>query len=113
MEPDAASALLTAEPGGHAMEFVKNSPAMKGIAELIARVAITDANVLILGESGTGKDAVARLIHDLSPRRNRPLVNIDCAALPEDLLESELFGYEKGAFTGAGDTKPGRFEAAS
>jgi len=94
------------------MEFVKDSAAMKGIAELVARVAVTDANVLVLGESGTGKDAVARLIHDLSPRRSRPLVNIDCAALPEDLLESELFGYEKGAFTGAADMKPGRFEAS-
>jgi transcriptional regulator with PAS, ATPase and Fis domain len=68
--------------------------------------------VLVLGESGSGKDATARFIHDRSLRRERPFVKIDCAALPEDLLESELFGYEKGAFTGATDSKPGRFEAA-
>jgi transcriptional regulator with PAS, ATPase and Fis domain len=75
-------------------------------------VAGTDANVLVLGESGTGKDAVGRLIHDRSPRRERPFVKIDCAALPEELIESELFGYERGAFTGARDPKPGRFEGA-
>lgn len=82
------------------------------MADLIERVAPSDANVLVLGESGTGKDAVARIIHDLSARRAAPFVKIDCASLPEDLLESELFGYEKGAFTGAVDSKPGRFEAA-
>src|SRR6185295_2172140 len=86
--------------------------AMQRVADLIERVAATDANVLVLGESGTGKDAVARLIHERSLRRDRPFVKIDCASLPEELLESELFGYEKGAFTGAGDAKPGRFEAA-
>ena len=85
---------------------------MQRVAELVERVAATGANVLVLGESGTGKDAAARLIHDLSPRRDRPFVKIDCAALPEELLESELFGYEKGAFTGATESKPGRFEAA-
>jgi two-component system response regulator AtoC len=85
---------------------------MQSVAELIDRVAATSSNVLVLGESGTGKDAIARLIHDRSPRRDRAFVKIDCAALPEELLESELFGYEKGAFTGATDSKPGRFEAA-
>ena len=94
------------------MKIVTHSPAMQRVAELVERVASTGANVLVLGESGTGKDVVARLIHDLSPRRERPFVKIDCAALPEDLLESELFGYEKGAFTGATESKPGRFEAA-
>src|SRR5215216_3686792 len=94
------------------MKIVTHSPAMQRVAELVERVASTGANVLVLGESGTGKDVVARLIHDLSPRRDRPFVKIDCAALPEDLLESELFGYEKGAFTGATESKPGRFEAA-
>ena len=94
------------------MRLVTNSPAMQAVAELIDRVAVTASNVLVLGESGTGKDAIARLIHDRSPRRDRPFVKIDCAALPEDLLESELFGYEKGAFTGAGESKPGRLEAA-
>jgi two-component system response regulator AtoC len=94
------------------MEFVARSAAMKNIAELISKIAPTDANVLVLGQSGTGKDAVARLIHNRSLRRDGPFVKIDCAALPEELLESELFGYQKGAFTGAIETKPGRFEAA-
>jgi len=85
---------------------------MQAVAELIDRVAATASNVLVLGESGTGKDVTARLIHDRSPRRDRPFVKIDCAALPEELLESELFGYEKGAFTGATESKPGRLEAA-
>ncbi len=94
------------------MKLVTNSVAMQRVAELIDRVATTGSNVLVLGASGTGKDAAARLIHDHSLRRDRPFVKIDCAALPEDLLESELFGYEKGAFTGASESKPGRFEAA-
>lgn len=94
------------------MKLVTNSPAMQNVAELIDRVAATGSNVLVLGESGTGKDAAARLIHDRSARRDGPFVKIDCAALPEELLESELFGYEKGAFTGATESKPGRFEAA-
>src|SRR5687767_1577299 len=95
------------------MELVTNSSAMQSVSELIQRVADTESNVLVLGESGTGKDVVSRLIHDRSPRRDRPFVKIDCAALPEELLESELFGYEKGAFTGAIDSKPGRFESAN
>ena len=94
------------------MKLVTNSSAMQKVAELIDRVAATGSNVLVLGESGSGKDAAARLIHDQSLRRDRSFVKIDCAALPEDLLESELFGYEKGAFTGATEFKPGRFEAA-
>src|SRR5215212_3922604 len=94
------------------MKLITSSPVMQRVAELMERVAATDANVLVIGESGTGKDAAARLIHDLSPRRDRPFVKIDCAALPEELLESEFFGYEKGAFTGATESKPGRFEAA-
>jgi transcriptional regulator with PAS, ATPase and Fis domain len=94
------------------MKLVTNSLAMQRVAELIDRVAATGSNLLVLGESGTGKDAAARLIHDRSLRRERPFVKIDCAALPEELLESELFGYEKGAFTGASESKPGRFEAA-
>ncbi|HEY7547276.1 MAG TPA: sigma-54 dependent transcriptional regulator [Blastocatellia bacterium] len=94
------------------MTLITKSPAMQRVADLIERVAPSDANVLVLGESGTGKDAIARIIHDRSARHAAPFVKIDCAALPEDLLESELFGYEKGAFTGATDSKPGRFEAA-
>lgn len=94
------------------MKVVTTSPAMQRVAELVDRVAATASNVLVLGESGTGKDATARVIHDRSPRRDRPFVKIDCAALPEELLESELFGFEKGAFTGASDSKRGRLEAA-
>jgi transcriptional regulator with PAS, ATPase and Fis domain len=94
------------------MKVVATSPAMQRVAELVDRVSATASNVLVLGASGTGKDATARLIHDRSPRRDRPFVKIDCAALPEELLESELFGYEKGAFTGASDAKRGRLEAA-
>lgn len=85
---------------------------MQNVIDVVDRVAATDANILVLGESGTGKDQIARLLHDRSLRRDRPFVKIDCASLPDDLLESELFGYEKGAFTGATDSKPGRFEAA-
>ncbi|PYP86188.1 MAG: hypothetical protein DMF61_13835 [Blastocatellia bacterium AA13] len=95
------------------MQLVTNSAVMKNVSDLIDRVAGTDANVLVIGESGTGKDLVAQAIHDRSHRRDRPLTKIDCASLPEDLFESELFGYEKGAFTGASESKPGRFETAN
>ena len=94
------------------MKLITQSHAMQRVAELVERVAAAGANVLVLGESGVGKDTAARLIHDKSARRDRAYVKIDCASLPEDLLESELFGYEKGAFTGATESKPGRFEAA-
>ena len=76
------------------------------------RVAPTRATVLLAGESGVGKDMIARAIHHHSPRRNQPFVKINCTAIPENLMESELFGYEKGAFTGANVTKPGKFEQA-
>lgn len=89
-----------------------SSPAIFQIKELIHKVATTDASVLILGESGTGKELVARAIHRLSDRSNKPFVPVNCGAIPKDLLESELFGHEKGAFTGAITTRIGRFELA-
>ena len=95
------------------MQLVINSTVMKNVSDVIDRVAGTDANVLVIGESGTGKDLVAQCIHERSHRKDRQFLKIDCASLPEDWLESELFGYEKGAFTGAGESKPGRFEAAN
>ena len=85
---------------------------MREVQDLIRRAAGSTATVLIRGESGTGKELAARAIHDNSPRRNAPFVKIQCAALPDTLIESELFGYEKGAFTGAASRKPGRVELA-
>lgn len=93
-------------------EVVALSNAMHEAVALAERVATTDANVLITGESGAGKDALARFVHERSRRAEGALVKIDCATLPATLLEAELFGYERGAFTGAAETKPGRLEAA-
>src|SRR5689334_18531067 len=93
-------------------ELIGRSPAMKKVIELIEMVAPTEATVLITGESGTGKEVVARAIHAASPRRYMPLVAIHCGALTETLLESELFGHERGAFTGAQYRKKGKFEVA-
>ncbi len=90
--------------------FVARSAAMKRIYEQIDNVARTDVSVLCLGESGTGKEVVARRIHEMSPRSRQPFLKVNCAALPGELLESELFGYEPGAFTGANRPKPGQFE---
>lgn len=92
--------------------IVGRSRAMQEIFAVIARVAPTKATVLLAGESGVGKDLIARAIHYHSPRRDRPFVKINCTAIPENLMESELFGYEKGAFTGANVSKPGKFEQA-
>jgi DNA-binding NtrC family response regulator len=94
-------------------ELVGQSPAMSRVVELIHKVAPTDSTVLLLGESGTGKEVVANTIHRLSRRAERPFVAINCAALPEALLESEMFGHAKGAFTGADRDKTGLFEEAS
>ena len=93
-------------------EMVGDSPAMQTVFALIQQVAPTSASVLITGESGTGKEMVARTIHQLSPRREGPFVAINCAALPETLMESELFGHEKGSFTGAAERRAGCFELA-
>ena len=92
--------------------LVGRSPMVQRIRRLIFQVAVTDANVLVLGETGTGKEVVARNIHNASSRRERPFVAVNCGAIPADLLESELFGHEKGAFTGALNTRQGRFELA-
>jgi DNA-binding NtrC family response regulator len=100
---------------GHRYEFdniIGRSQAMQEIFGTIVRVAPTRATVLLAGESGVGKDMIARAIHQHSPRHDRPFVKINCTALPENLMESELFGYEKGAFTGANTTKMGKFEQA-
>jgi transcriptional regulator with GAF, ATPase, and Fis domain len=93
-------------------QALRNSPPMQAVDRLVDRVAATDATVLTWGESGVGKELVARAIHDRSPRRSRPFIKVNCAALPLELLESELFGYERGAFTGAHRAKPGKFELA-
>jgi sigma-54 specific flagellar transcriptional regulator A len=101
-EPAAGAAVL---PTG-------TSSAIRQVIRLIRQVAAFDSNVLILGESGTGKEVVARAVHDSSTRRMRPFIPINCGAIPAELLESELFGHEKGAFTGALSTRKGRFEVA-
>ncbi|HEU4713432.1 MAG TPA: sigma-54 dependent transcriptional regulator [Pyrinomonadaceae bacterium] len=94
------------------IEIFARSPGMREAISLAERVSRTDSNVLITGESGSGKDVVAAFVHGASARAAQPFVKIDCATLPGTLLEAELFGYERGAFTGATDAKPGRFEAA-
>ena len=94
-------------------EIVTSSPALKEILYLAKRIALSELTVLITGESGTGKELVARLIHQESRRAKNPFVAVNCAAVPDNLLESELFGYEKGAFTGANSARQGKFELAS
>ena len=100
------------QPGAHRFRPSGTSRAMRDVHRLIEQVAPFDTNVLILGESGTGKEMVARHVHELSGRAGRPFVPVNCGAIPADLLESELFGHEKGAFTGALSTRLGRFEFA-
>lgn len=94
-------------------DIVCKSEIMRQVLKQVSKIATTDTTVLILGESGTGKELIAENIHKLSPRKEHPLIKINCAALPKDLIESELFGYEKGAFTGATTSKPGKFELAN
>jgi len=93
-------------------QVIGNSPALEAVLEQVERVAPTDSTVLIEGETGTGKELIAPAIHNISSRCGRPFVRLNCAAIPLDLLESELFGHEKGAFTGAIAQKIGRFELA-
>jgi two-component system NtrC family response regulator len=109
--------LEQAQPGGIAPRrryhrLVGESDAMKKVYQLIQRVAATDVTVLVLGENGTGKELVANAIHEAGPRREQPFVPINCGAIPENLLESELFGHERGSFTDAHRTKEGKFELA-
>jgi two-component system response regulator AtoC len=114
-ESDAASSNDTHAPASTHIqgELLGTSDQMNEVRELIDRVADTDVTVLIRGESGTGKELVARAVHAASPRSSRPFVKVNCAALPAELLESELFGFERGAFTGAIQHKPGKFEFAN
>ena len=93
-------------------ELIGNSPAMQKVKETIYKLSDTDANLLILGENGTGKDLAARMLRFFSPRREQVFIPIDLGSIPEQLFESELFGYEKGAFTDARKAKPGRMETA-
>ena len=93
-------------------QIIGKSPALKAVLEQVARVASTDSTVLIQGETGTGKELIAHAVHNVSPRSGRPFIKLNCAAIPLDLLESELFGHERGAFTGAIAKKIGRFELA-
>jgi formate hydrogenlyase transcriptional activator len=111
----AAERLRSDDRGDRDQQFdhiVGNSPALESALAEVQRVSPTDSTVLVLGETGTGKELIARAIHNLSPRCGRPFIKLNCAAIPFDLLESELFGHEKGAFTGAVTQKIGRFEMA-
>ncbi len=111
----ATAALNIEEPepfSEHRYGMIGNSPALEEVFRTIEKVAASPSTVLITGESGTGKELIAAALHRHSPRATRPLIKINCAAIPRDLLESELFGYERGAFTGAVGSKPGRFELA-
>lgn len=104
---------VPAESSRLSRALLGESPALKRLRRLIGQVAAVDSSILLLGESGTGKELVARAIHDASPRASKPFVAVNCAALPESLLESELFGHARGAFTGAQQRRPGLFVQAS
>ena len=108
----AASEARAVEAAPAKVEFITQDPEMKAIIDMVGAVARSDSRVLILGETGTGKQLIAQAIHAASPRRKEPFVEVNCAAIPENLLESELFGHERGAFTGATERRQGRFEEA-
>ena len=111
MEKTPVSIAQKADPASDS-PFLDGSPQMRGIRTVIENIGDTDVTVLIRGESGVGKDLVARALHAASSRRRGPYIKVNCAAIPQELLESELFGHEKGAFTGAHRRKPGQFEYA-
>ncbi len=102
-----------ADQGSVAPRIIGRSPAIEQVRKLIANVAPTDASVLINGDTGAGKELIARSLHDLSPRRDKPFIAVNCGALPEQMFESEMFGYEAGAFTGAQKRRIGKLEHAS
>lgn len=112
VDHDVKAAKESVEESPLPIGIVANSPVMKETISLARRVAVTPWSVLIKGETGTGKELMARLIHAISPRHNEPFIEVNCAAIPENLFESELFGHEKGAFTGASGRRRGRFELA-
>ena len=112
MEKTPGSIVQQSDPTSYS-PLLDGSPQMRAIGTVIENIADTDATVLVCGESGVGKDLVARAIHAASSRRHGPFVKVNCAAIPTGLLESELFGHEKGAFTGAHRRKPGQFEYAN
>src|SRR5262245_16615122 len=105
--------LSSVDDGRMPEQVFGTSAAWQDVLKRAARVAASEATTCLQGESGTGKEVVARFIHSRSPRRRGPFIAINCAALPEQLLESELFGFERGAFTGAHQAKPGQIELAS
>jgi two-component system response regulator AtoC len=113
LQAEVRSLRRSLERDGPAARIIGTSDAVTGIVSLIRRIAALDTTVLVTGPSGTGKELVADTLHALSPRAGGPLVKVNCAAIPENLLESELFGHERGAFTGAVGAKAGRFEQAS
>lgn len=107
-----AATIQGAASGDGESNLIGHSPAMQDVYKVLARLVAVDLTVLLRGESGTGKELIARTLHNLSPRKDKPFVAVNMAAIPRDLVESELFGHEKGAFTGATSRKPGRFEQA-
>jgi len=112
LQAEVSSLRETLMKKGPLSKIIGQSLSMRQVVSLVARVAVLDTTVLITGESGTGKELIADALHGLSPRATGPFIKVNCAAIPENLMESELFGHEKGAFTGAGASRPGKFELA-